>query len=107
MENHFVDREPCLHSQFADGKVTFGTYESSECAHDAVDDVVRAWADGEIATIEHRFAVQDCVQDMIEFNKHYASGRIDPDMRAAFAALRDDLVAAIATIDNLKYEDEA
>lgn len=107
MENYFVDCDPCLHSKFENGKVTFGTYESSECANDAVDDVVCAWANGESATIEHRFTIQDCIQDMIEFHIYTSNGRMDPDMRAAFVALRVDLMAAVATIDSLKYADEA
>jgi hypothetical protein len=101
-----IKTEECLHSKFEDGKVTFGIYISSECGDADIDAAIETWAAWEEDVfLSFRFSIAECVDDMIEFLRHF---RVEPTTvseshRDAFLSLRAELVATIEKIDALKY----
>ena len=101
----------CLHSDCEDGKVSFATYISTDTDEESeISDAVYAWADGDNASIEIRFSITDCVDDMIDSYCCWSKSRsaehppiFGEDSKPMVDSLRAELLAAIERLDSIEF----
>lgn len=98
--------EECLHTEFSDGKVTFGIYMSTEVGDTELENAVLKWAECEDVFINFRFSVRDCVEDMIEGRRllHADSLVMEADDKPMVDALRAELTEMIGLLQTIRFE---
>lgn len=96
-----------LHSQYEDGKTTFGVVISTEADSDdgELNEAFEAWSSGDDVTMEFRFSIRDCIDDMIDWHRLLDAEvpTISEQDRPEFDAVRAELVAMVERIDALRY----
>jgi len=103
----------CLHTDYESGKVTFGTYISTFTdAESDISEAVYTWADEEDASIELRFSISDCVDDMLigwgyggqMFDRNARPYIFAESKRPMVDSLRAELIAAIEKLDSIEFK---